>query len=109
MEGKLSDGRFATMLAGFEAEQGGLRAKAAGLETAIGQANEQTDGAEKFIKLIRSYKNIEELTAEIAREFIEKIIVGEPVYIRGNREKRQSVEFVYNYVGRLPASIEQNE
>jgi len=109
VEGKISDERFAVMLGGYESEQSGLKEKAAALEQLIARTGEQTEGAEKFIRLIRSHKNMEELTTEIAREFIDRIIVGEPVYAPGNRVKQQSVEFSYNYVGKLPGSIEQKE
>ena len=109
VEGKISDERFATMLAGYETEQNDLKTKAVEYERLIAQTGEKTEGMEKFIQLVRSYKNIEALTTEIAREFIEKIIVGEPVYAPGKQEKQQTVELIYNYVGKLPVAIEQKE
>jgi len=108
VEGRISNERFDTMLAAYESEQAELKVKAAELELLVAQVSEQSEGAEKFMRVVRSHKNIEMLTAEIVREFIEKIIVGEPQYIpgKGHREKEQEIEFIYNYVGRLPSSIE---
>ena len=41
-----------------------------------------------------------ELTAELVKEFIEKIVVLKPVYIDGKRH--QSVDIYYNGVGIIP-------
>ena len=75
------------------------------METLITQSQEQTDGIDRFVKIARSHINLEELTTEIAREFIEKIIVGDVNYIQGTHKKRQEIHFRYCYVGELPDLI----
>ena len=104
-EGKISEERFQTLLCGYESEQSELKSKVADLETLITDSESQTDGIEKFIKTARSHANLEVLTTEIAREFIEKIIVGDCNYIQGTHQKRQEIRFIYNYVGELPDII----
>ena len=51
---------------------------------------------------MRKYTEITELTPEIVRTFIEKIIVHEKEKVDGKR--RQTVEIIYNCVGAIPYS-----
>ena len=104
-DGKISDERFAALLCGYETEQADLRGTVTELETLITQSQELTDGIDRFVKIARSHINLEVLTTEIAREFIEKIIVGDVNYIQGTHKKRQEIRFRYCYVGELPDLI----
>ena len=49
------------------------------------------------MKLVERYSNIEELTPEIIRSFVDKIIVHEKR--KENGHYRQEVEIVYNFIG----------
>lgn len=49
--------------------------------------------------LIYKYSNFEELTPEILRSFIDKVIVHEKTKINGHY--RQTVGIVYNFVGTI--------
>jgi hypothetical protein len=100
VEGKISDERFAKMLADYEEEQKGLQPKIIELQTLIAETGEQAEGVDKFIKLVRTHKEIPELTAEILREFVERIEVHEPETVDG--VKRQQVDIHYNYIGIIP-------
>jgi len=104
VEGKISDERFATMLAGYEAEQYELKAKVVELEALIGKATEQTTNIESFLRLVRSYTEVEVLSAEVVHEFIEKVLVGEaeytaPRFSHWARGKTQEIRIIYNYLG----------
>lgn len=104
VEGKISDERFATMLAGYEAEQSDLKAKAVEWEALLGKATEQTTNIESFLRLVRSYTEVEVLSAEVVHEFIEKVLVGEaeytaPRFSHWARGKTQEVRIIYNYLG----------
>ena len=100
VSGKLSDERFAQMLSDFETEQTELRSLVAELEEIVGEANTQTENADRFLRLVRSYTEPTELSGEIVREFIEKIVVGKAEHSnRGYRFKKQRVRIVYSYIG----------
>lgn len=104
VEGKISDERFATMLAGYEAEQAGLRARTVELETLIAETTVQNTNIESFLRLVRSYTEVAELSAELVHEFIEKVFVGEAEYTAARfshwaRGKTQEVRIIYNYLG----------
>ena len=104
LEGKISDERFATMLATYETEQSGLKSKVGQLQAMLDEAREQKSNIDSFIKLVKRYTEIPELTAEIVREFIERVEVGQGEWVDGKvrGEKRQEITIVYNYVGTLP-------
>ena len=100
------------MLAGYEAEQSELKAKVAELEHLIGSATEQTTNIEHFLRLVRSYTEVTELSAEVVHEFIEKVLVGEaeytaPRFSHWARGKTQEVRIVYNFLGDLSETIKE--
>lgn len=104
VEGKISDERFATMLAGYEAEQSALKVKVVEFEALISKATEQTTNIESFLRLVRSYTEVEALSTEVVCEFIEKVLVGEaeytaPRFSHWARGKTQEVRIIYNYLG----------
>jgi site-specific DNA recombinase len=110
VEGKISDERFGTMLAGYESEQAQLNARVVELQILLGTATEQTENIESFLRLVRSYTEITELSAEVVHEFIEKVIVGEaaytpPKYSHWGRGKTQEIRIIYNYLGDISGTI----
>jgi len=113
VEGKISDERFSTMLAGYEAEQSELKAKVVELGAMIGKATEQTANVESFLRLVRSFTEVEALSAEVVHEFIEKVLVGEaeytaPRFSHWARGKTQEVRIIYNYLGDISETIKED-
>ncbi|MBQ5814188.1 MAG: DUF4368 domain-containing protein, partial [Clostridia bacterium] len=97
LEGKISDERFAKMTASYEAEQHTLEQRVAELRTAIAAEKETALNADHFITLVRKYTEIPELTAEIIREFVEKVYVYKAEKVDGHRVQR--IRIVYNCIG----------
>ena len=97
LEGKISDERFARMTASYEAEQQTLVQRVAELRTAISAEKETALNADHFLTLVRKYTEIPELTAEIIREFVEKIYVYKAEKVDGHRVQR--IRIVYNCIG----------
>ena len=64
------------------------------------KAKENSDNIVKFIRIVRKYTEITELTSEIVREFIEKIIVHQAE--RKDGKKTQAAEIIYNGAGAIP-------
>ena len=100
VNGTLSDERFRKLSQEYEQEQAALTECIRKLQEVLSKAKEQSDNVSRFMRLIRKYTEIEELTPEIVREFIEKVIVHEKQKIDG--KKVQAVEIVYNCVGVIP-------
>ena len=112
VEGKISDERFATMLAGYETEQASLRARAVELETLIAETTVQNTNIERFLRLVRSCTEVTELSADLVHEFIEKVFVGEAEYTPARfshwaRGKTQEVRIIYNYLGDVSKIIKE--
>jgi hypothetical protein len=102
--GKLSDERFDKMLSTYESEQAALTAEAGALRTEVSADREKADCIEKFLKLCEAYTDFTELTAEIARTFIEKVVVHEAVKMPGHKYKKQSqqIDIHFTFIGEVP-------
>ena len=97
--GRLSDERFDTLLAGYEAEQKALRTSVAEAEERLSSFEEDTARAEQFLALAKKYTDFSELTTPMINEFIEKIIVHAPE--RSDRDRTQEVEIHLKFIGRF--------
>jgi len=99
--GKLSEDRFKKMLTGFETEQATLVAAAETLRSEIDDLKSKTANLQSFMTLVARYGEITELTAEVARTFIEKIIIHEGVFENANRRSKrtQEVQIFLSYIG----------
>ncbi len=105
INGKISDERYKRMSQAYEDEQAALTERVEILHRELSTAKEQTDNIDKFLRLVRKYTEITELTPEIVRTFIEKIIVHEKERVDG--KLRQTVEIIYNCVGVIPNSTQE--
>jgi cell shape-determining protein MreC len=94
---KISDERFAKLLADYEAEQKSLTEQADALEKELAEQEAKAVSVDRFLALVRKYTDIQELTSGLLREFVERIVVGEATKIDGHRE--QEVVIHYNFVG----------
>ena len=105
--GRLSDRLFQSMLTDYENEQNELNkiieTDTADMQRIIGGQN----NVERFLKLVKKYENITELTPAMINEFIDKILVHEP---QGKGADRTTeVEIYLNYVGQFQVPVEQHE
>ena len=100
VNGSLSDERFRKLSQEYEDEQANLNARIRELQEILMKAKEQSDNVTRFMRIVRKYTEITELTPEIVREFVEKVIVHEKQVIDGKRT--QAVEIIYNCVGAIP-------
>jgi len=97
------------MTANYEAEQHSLEQRVAELRTAISAEKETALNADHFLALVRKYTEIPELTAEIIREFVEKVYVYKAEKIDGHRVQR--IKIIYNCIGEftLPDATEDEK
>jgi DNA invertase Pin-like site-specific DNA recombinase len=100
LSGKLSDERFAKMLADYETEQNGLTAGLTTLYSDVETVKEQAAELGSFMELVERYSEITELTAEIARTFIKKVLVyeGERHHPNGVAHSQQ-IDIYFNHIG----------
>ena len=103
VEGKISEERYLKMSDTYESEQAALKERVKTLKADIEKAKEQDDKILDFMLLIYKYSNFEELTPEILRSFIDKVIVHEKTKVDGHY--RQTVEIIYNFVGAIDRPV----
>lgn len=106
---KISDERFARMSATYDAEQKKLEQRQTELQEFIDKSKEQTLNVDSFLKVVRKYIDITELTAEIIRSFVERIDVYKPEKVPGTRTKKQTICIHWNIIGAvdIPADKEK--
>lgn len=97
--GRITDERFDTLLAEYEAEQKALVTSVLDAESHLSSFEEDTDRAAQFLTLAKKYTDFSELTTPMINEFIEKIIVHAPEKIDGDRV--QEVEIYLKFIGRF--------
>ena len=100
--GKLSDERFMKMSKGYEDEQRTLQTEADGIQSELQQEEKKSVDVKRFLAIVKKYTDLTELTPEILREFIDKIIVHAPDKSSGRR--LQEIEIIYNHIGEVDRS-----
>ncbi len=96
VSGKLSEERYIKMSDNYEAEQKELTEKVKILKEEIEKAQTKYDNIQKFMAIVKRYSDFEELTPEILRAFVDKIIIYEKQRVDGHI--RHTIEIVYNFV-----------
>lgn len=104
-EDKISDERFAKMSASYEADQEELQNRIKELKTMLSAEKEKSLNASHFLELVRRYTDIQELNAEIIREFVEKIFVYKAERVDGHRVQR--IKIVWNCIGEFNTPLNE--
>ena len=100
--GKLSDERFMKMSKGYEAEQHTLQDEADMIQDELQQEEKKSVDVKRFLAVVKKYTDLTELTPEILREFVDRIIVHAPDKSSGRR--LQEIEIIYNHIGEFDRS-----
>jgi hypothetical protein len=99
VSGSLSAERFSKMLANYETEQETLRSKCEALQVQITAARTTSDNAKQFIRVVRKFTEMQELTPEIVATLIERVEVGQAQKVDG--VKKQEIKIIYNFIGNI--------
>ena len=99
LSGKVSDDLFKKLMNSYEEEQQTLQHKKEELEQTITAETDKALNTERFLKIIRRYTRIEELTGEIVREFVDKIYISKKEIVEGRQIRR--IKIVWNFIGNL--------
>lgn len=97
--GRITDERFDFLAKSYEDEGNDLKTKIQELKNALASSVQEEEKLSKFLKVVKSYTEIEELTPEILNSFIEKIYIGETEKYDGR--KMQEVEIIYKFIGAI--------
>ena len=107
VSGALSAERFAKLSGGYEKEQEELKQSAKELQAIVNTIETQAVNVQSFLKIVRKYTALTELTPALLREFVEKIVVHAPDKSSGHRTQRIDVH--YNFIGEIDFSPEYSQ
>ena len=96
------------MSASYEEEQHTLESRVAELKALIASEKERSANVDSFLAIVRKYTDVQELTAEIIREFVEKVYVYQTERVAGYKVQR--IRIVWNCIGEFdPPSTKGQE
>lgn len=97
--GRITDERFDFLAKSYDDEANDLKIKIQEHKNALASSVQNEEKLSKFLKVVKNYTEIEELTPEILNSFIEKIYIGETEKYDGR--KMQEVEIIYKFIGAI--------
>lgn len=98
--GRITEYNFQMLSAKYQQEQTEVDEKIQTLKETLEADKQTASDAEQWVKLIRQYSHITELTAPLLNALIEKIVIHEATKdADGNRI--QEVEIFYRFIGRI--------
>lgn len=108
--GRISDEQYRILSADYNDEQKELEASIPELQKEIDTLKNECTNVQKFLDIVRKYVCVQELTPEVLRTFISKIVVHE-------REKKhsqtspQQIDIYFRYIGTfaLPSTTDKAE
>ena len=106
--GHLSVEQFQTLSGGYAEEQTKLANEIPAKETAIQKLRDTVSSTDSFIAKAKRYTNITELTPELLRLFIQKIVVHEKS-TKWSKHALQTIEIHYSDIGYIGGDIRQDE
>lgn len=95
--GKISEERFDLLAKKYETEQAELKTQISKLKDALSVVADEEKNIQEFLKVVKSYTEIEELTPEILNSFIDRIYINDRTIVNGVR--RQEIKIVYKFIG----------
>ena len=108
--GKIPEKRFSLLTESYELEQAELEEIISSDESALDAYMADNERIDQFLALAKKYTDFSELTTPMINEFVEKIIVHEPVKIDG--ERCQEIEIHLRFIGNFqvpPEALTEEE
>ena len=97
--GRISDERFASLSADYEAESRNLKDRYNEIQVLLASYARQSHDAKEFAALVEQYTDITELTEEFLHTLIEKVVVHEKEIIDG--ETMMRIDIYYRFIGKV--------
>ena len=99
-QGRLPQKRYDSLTKTYGQEQDDIEKEIAELKAALEKCEDESERADRFLKLVERYTDFDEITPAMIHEFIEKIIIHakEDRYVKSSPQK---IEIHLNFVGEL--------
>ena len=100
VKGFLDEENYSMLSVKYRTEQQQLDETVKTISAKLEETKEETDDARRWIDLIQKYSAIDELTAPLLNELIEKIVVHQS-WKDGNGRTVRDIEIYYRFVGKI--------
>ena len=106
--GRLPERQFNRLMTEYDTEQSKLEQRISELETATERISTNAVQIDKFVRLVKKYRDFEELTTPMLNDFIEKVVIHEA---EGGRTKNrtQQVDIYFNFIGNFVLPLSEDE
>ena len=99
VSGRIPERQFQSLMADYDEEQTILESERAELEAMLSASKSEALRADKFVRLVRRYTEVEELDKKVLNEFIERVEVHQGV---GSRyHMTQQIDVYFNFIGQF--------
>lgn len=103
---KITESRYRQMITSYEKEESEILTSLPKLKGEIEKLKSQSAASDRFLNVINKYTFINELSAEILNELIEKIVVHHKEK-SGDGRTFQQIEIYYRFVGKIGADAQK--
>lgn len=97
----LSEAQFKVLTGGYETEKQEQLILSGKLDQEIRSGKDTMLNADRFMAVVDRYTDIQKMTPEIVREFVEKIVVHERSEPYKKKNYTQQVDVYFNFVGKV--------
>lgn len=107
VSGLLPQKQYVSLIQRYGDEQSDLDLRYSEIESELQAETASSLDVGRFIKIIKKYKEPTELTAEMAAELIDKIVIHQAVGKKPDRQ--QQIDIYYNFIGLYDVPLTENE
>ena len=100
--GKITNEQFRMLSDGYNAEQREIQERIPKLQAEIEELKAASTNVDKFIDVANKYTDLKELTPEVLRVFIAKVVIHERE-CKWSKVSEQQIDIYFRYIGRLTA------
>ena len=106
--GRLPERQFNRLMTEYDTEQSNLEQRISELETATERISTKTVQIDRFVRLVKKYRDFEELTTPMLNDFIEKVVIHEAEGGR-TKDRTQQVDIYFNFIGNFVLPLSGDE
>lgn len=106
--GTVSDEQFRMLSKGYNTEQREIQERIPELQAEIEKLKAVTVNVQKFLEIAHKYTDLQELTADVLRTFVSKIVIHERSD-KWSKTAEQQIDIYFRYIGNLAVATAGKE
>ena len=107
ISGILPERQYKALMMKYSAEQTELEEKVGELQRELEENKETLFQADKFIRIIKKYKEPTELTSEMLERLVDKIVIHKKTGEKS--DKQQEIDIYFNFIGKFDLEYSEEE